>query len=147
MQSRRGCHWRGKTAKSRQIKSGPNRDLCRPTIERPQCRPMGFSMKHVRLFSVAILLVASLCPAFAAEPVFPAGARVGMVPLVGLVRASNFVGFETEDGSVRVLVAELPPEAYGEVVTTLKAAPAGAPGPKPESIETAAGPAYYTVET
>jgi hypothetical protein len=108
---------------------------------------MGFSMKHVRLFSVAILLVGTLCPALAAEPVFPTGARVGMVPLVGLVRATNFVGFETEDGSVRALVAELPPEAYGEVVNSLKAAPAGAPGPKPESIETAAGPAYYTVET
>ena len=30
-------------------------------------------------------------PAFAADPVFPPGVRVGMVPLVGLVRAKTFI--------------------------------------------------------
>jgi len=79
--------------------------------------------------------------------VFPPGVRVGMTPLVGLVPAKTFVGFETEDQSVKVLVTELPPEAYGEVVNAFKASPAGAGGIKPESIETAAGMAYYTAET
>src|SRR2546429_2915464 len=45
-----------------------------------------------------------------------------------------------------LLVAELPPEAYGEVMNAFKANPAGAGGVKPESIETSAGLAYYTVE-
>jgi hypothetical protein len=73
--------------------------------------------------------------------------RVGMTPLVGLTRAKSFVGFETEDQSVKVLVTELPAEAYGEVMNAFKASPAGTSGIKPESIETAAGLAYYTAES
>ena len=60
-----------------------------------------------------------------------------MTPLVGLVPAKTFAGFETEDQSVKVLVAELPAEAYGEVANAFKANPAGTGGIKPESIETA----------
>ena len=103
-------------------------------------------MKHIRLLSAVALLVTLVGPALAAEAVFPPGIRVGMVPLVGLTRAKTFIGFETEDESVKVLVAELPPEAYGEVVNAFKANPTGTGGIKPESIETAAGTAYYTVE-
>jgi hypothetical protein len=103
-------------------------------------------MNPIRLLAAAALLLAALCPAFAADTVFPPGTRVGMTPLVGLSRAKNFVGFETEDKSVKVLVAELPPEAYTEVMNAFKADPGGAGGIKPESIETSAGTAYYTVE-
>ena len=98
-----------------------------------------------RLFAVALFAVAA-SPAFAADPVFPPGARVGMVPLVGLVRAKSFIGFETEDQGVKVVVADLPAEAYGEVANAFKANPGGTGGIKPESIETAAGLGYYTVE-
>ena len=103
-------------------------------------------MKPIRLFSALALLAAVICPAWAADAVFPPGIRVGMTPLVGLVRAKSFVGFETEDHGVKVLVTELPAEAYGEVMNAFKANPAGAGGIKPESIETSAGLAYYTVE-
>lgn len=98
----------------------------------------------VALIAAASSLVAS--SVFAADPVFPPGARVGMTPLVGLNKAKSFIGFETEDGGVKVLVADLPAEAYGEVANAFKANPGGAGGIKPESIETAAGLAYYTVE-
>jgi hypothetical protein len=105
-------------------------------------------MKPIRL--LALLLVASIClaggPLFAADPAFPAGMRVGMTPLVGLISAKSFAGFETEDHGVKVLVAELPAQAYGEVVNAFKANPAGSGGIKPESIETPAGLAYYTAE-
>jgi hypothetical protein len=60
--------------------------------------------------------------------------------------AKTFAGFETEDHGVKVLVAELPADAYAEVMNAFKANPAGPAGVKPESIETAAGTAYYTVE-
>ena len=110
-------------------------------------------MKPIRLISVALFASAmclgmcvGLFPAFAADPVFPPGMRVGLTPLVGLSRAKSFVGFETEDQSVKVLVTELPAEAYGEVANAFKANPAGTGGIKPESIETAAGLAYYTAE-
>src|ERR1700688_717030 len=108
-------------------------------------------MKPIRLLSAVALFVTALCaaffPAFAADPVFPPGSRVGLTPLVGLSRAKSFVGFETEDQAVKVLVTELPAEAYNEVMSAFKANPEGAGGVKPESIETAAGPAYYTAES
>ena len=91
--------------------------------------------------------IATTCAAFAADPVFAPGAKVGMTPLVGLVKARSFVGFETEDQGVKVLVTDLPMEAYGEVASAFKANPGGSGGIKPESIETPAGLAYYTVES
>lgn len=107
-------------------------------------------MKPIRLLTAAALFVSAMSlafgPAFAADPIFPPGVRVGMTPLVGLSRAKTFIGFETEDQSVKVLVTELPAEAYGEVANAFKANPAGTGGIKPESIETSAGLAYYTAE-
>jgi len=107
-------------------------------------------MTPLRHFAAIALIVAAnalgVPSAFAADPVFPPGARVGLTPLVGLNKAKTFVGFETEDQSVKVLVTDLPAEAYGEVANAFKANPGGAGGIKPESIETTAGLAYYTVE-
>jgi hypothetical protein len=85
--------------------------------------------------------------AFAADATFPPGLRVGLTPLIGLARAKSFPGFESEDQHVKVLVTELPPGAYSEVKS---AAESGlvAPGViKPQSLETSAGTAYYTVES
>ena len=77
--------------------------------------------------------------------VFPPGVRVGLAPLVGLSPAKTFSGFETEDHGVKVLITELPAAAFGEVETAFKTRPV--PGAaKPESIDTAAGKAYYTIE-
>jgi hypothetical protein len=108
-------------------------------------------MKPIRLLTAVALLVSAMClalrPGFAADAIFPPGVRVGMTPLVGLVRAKTFVGFETEDHGVKVLVTELPAEAYGEVANAFKANPAGTGGIKPESIETSAGLVYYTAES
>jgi hypothetical protein len=103
-------------------------------------------MMPARYLVAVTLLIAATCAAFAADPVFPPGARVGMTPLVGLGPAKSFIGFETEDHGVKVLVTDLPAEAYGEVANAFKANPAGSGGVKPESIETAAGLAYYTAE-
>jgi hypothetical protein len=104
-------------------------------------------MMLIRLMFAVALLIPPISPALSADPVFPPGIRVGITPLVGLSRAKTFVGFETEDQGVKVLVAELPADAYKEVMNAFKANPAGAGGVKPESIETAAGLAYYTIET
>ena len=70
-----------------------------------------------------------------------------MTPLVGLSPAKTFTGFETEDEGVKVLVGELPAEAYGEVMNAFKASPPGANRAKPETVETAAGLAYFTAES
>jgi hypothetical protein len=103
-------------------------------------------MTYLRLLSVLAWLVVTIAGVRAADQVFPPGARVGVTPLVGLVPAKTFTGFETEDHSVKVLVAELPAAAYGEVTNAFKTNPAAA-GTKPESIETGAGTAFYTADT
>jgi hypothetical protein len=104
-------------------------------------------MKPLRLFTSVAFLIATIGPVLAADAVFPQGIRLGLTPLVGLVPSKSFTGFESEDQSVKVLVTELPAPAYGEVKSAFAANPAGAGGIKPESIETSAGLAYYTVET
>lgn len=104
-------------------------------------------MKPNRPLAALALLVATVLPALAADPVYPPGLRLGMVPLIGLNKAKTFPGFESEDQSVKVLITELPPDAYGEVANAFKANPAGTGGVKPEKIETPAGLAYYTTET
>jgi len=109
--------------------------------------PVDPFMMPLRHLAAVALVVAATCSAFAADPVFPPGGRVGMTPLVGLVKAKSFIGFETEDQGVKVLVTDLPAEAYGEVANAFKANPGGTGGVKPESIETSAGLAYYTVES
>ena len=108
-------------------------------------------MKPIRPLAALALLIASVLasvfPALAADPVYPPGLRLGMVPLIGLSPAKTFTGFESEDQSVQVLITELPPDAYGEVAKAFSANPAGTASVKPEKIETPAGLAYYTIET
>ncbi|MGF6311876.1 hypothetical protein ABIB82_005853 [Bradyrhizobium sp. i1.8.4] len=104
-------------------------------------------MTPFRVLVAVALLIAATCRGFAADAVFPPGAHVGMKPLVGLVRAKSFIGFETEDQGVKVLIADLPADAYTEVASAFKANPGGTGNIKPESLETPAGLAYYTVES
>ncbi len=103
-------------------------------------------MAFFRFLSAAVLFATLLRPVLAADAVFPPGVRVGLAPLVGLTLAKSFPGFETEDHSVKVLLTELPGDAYGEVKNAFTANPGGTGGIKPESVETTAGTGYYTVE-
>lgn len=95
------------------------------------------------------LLSAALSSAFAADPVYPPGLRIGLVPIEGLVLSRTFPGFETEDHTVKVLAAELPPAAYGEVENAFKtnSFPGGANAIKPETLQTSAGEGFYTIES
>jgi len=80
-------------------------------------------------------------------PVFPPGARVGMVPLVGLVKAKSFVGVR-DRGPGRQGAGDGPAgRGLWRSRQRLQGHPAGTGGVKPETIETAAGLAYYTVES
>ena len=106
-------------------------------------------MKHQAPLFALVLIASAIgqvfSPAQAADPVYPRGIRVGITPLVGLAPAKAFVGFETSDQGVKVLMTELPAAAFAEVDNALKTNPAAMPV-KPEGIETAAGRGYYTVE-
>ncbi|MCP9627630.1 hypothetical protein NML43_11070 [Rhodopseudomonas palustris] len=99
-----------------------------------------------RLLAIA-LAVAAVGPAFAADTIYPRGIRVGVTPMPGLTESQSFLGFESPGHGVKVLLAELPGPAYGEVETAFKALPDDATVKvKPQSLETAAGTAYYTAE-
>jgi hypothetical protein len=99
-----------------------------------------------RLFAIALLAMAAT-QAVAADIVFPHGIRVGLTPMPGLTQSNAFLGFESADHGVKVLVSELPGPAFSQVDTALKTAPDGALGKvKPQPIETAAGNGYFTAE-
>lgn len=104
-------------------------------------------MKTIRALALLILAAASH-PAFAADPVFPSGARVGLEPAEGLSVAKDFLGFESEDKKVKVGVAEISSAAFTAVDTAIRDGKPTGPGAKPEAFETAAGmgKAYITVE-
>ncbi|MGX7745439.1 hypothetical protein [Rhodopseudomonas parapalustris] len=99
-----------------------------------------------RLFAIA-LLSATATNAVAADAVYPRGIRVGIVPMTGLSQSTSFLGFESADHGVKVLVSELPGPAFDQVDAAFKAAPEGSLGNvKPEKIETTAGNGYFTAE-
>ena len=51
-------------------------------------------------------------PARAADPVFPLGLRVGIIPPPGLVASTSFQGFEDREHSVAMILTEMPADAY-----------------------------------
>jgi hypothetical protein len=66
-------------------------------------------------FAAIIALLLSAMPALAAEPVFPTGSRLGLVPPPGMVRSRTFEGFEDPDKNAVILFAAMPAAAYGEL--------------------------------
>src|ERR1041384_7243441 len=106
-------------------------------------------MKLLRQLFALVFSLVTLSPAMAADPVYPAGLRIGIVPIEGLVVSKTFPGFETADHGVKLLIAELPAAAYGEVQNAFRTSsfPGGANAIKPESLQTGAGEGYYTVES
>ncbi|TKT71297.1 hypothetical protein YH63_007665 [Afipia massiliensis] len=99
----------------------------------------------VRVLAIVSIVTAS--PALAADPVFPSGARVGLVPAEGLAVAKEFMGFESADQKIKVGLAEIPPAAFATVETAVKEGKSPAAGSKPEAFETAAGKAFITSDT
>src|SRR6266571_7492646 len=69
-----------------------------------------------RSLAVALTLAAfAAAPARAADPVFPPGSRVGLVPLPGMVPSASFPGFEDRDKKAAIVIAELPAQAYADI--------------------------------
>ena len=105
-------------------------------------------MKTIARTLALVALLTASAPALAADPVFPPGARVGLVPAEGLRVASDFLGFESADKKVKIGIAEIPAAAYAAVEAAQKSGqPTTSTGAKPETFETAAGTAYLTSET
>jgi hypothetical protein len=63
----------------------------------------------------ALALFIAAAPAVAADPVFPVNSRIGLVPPAGFTPSTKFPGFENQQASAAILLAELPAEAFPEL--------------------------------
>jgi hypothetical protein len=68
-----------------------------------------------RLLLLPVLLVLFTPAAFAAEPVFPPGSRIGLVPPAGMVPSHAFQGFEDRAKGAMLVVTELSAQTYDKV--------------------------------
>ena len=81
---------------------------------------MRFVVFH-RLIAVPAVL-ALVAAAHAAEPTFPAGSRLGLVPPAGLTSLNGFRGFLDRDNNASILMIEMPTAAFAEIEKTMTAA-------------------------
>jgi hypothetical protein len=65
--------------------------------------------------TVLLLALVLATAGHAADPIFPPGIRVGLVPPPGMVPSARFPGFEHPDKTMAVLIAEFPEAAFAEV--------------------------------
>jgi hypothetical protein len=73
------------------------------------------SLRTYAGFAVALACLLSAGWAQAADPIFPTGSRLGLVPPPGMVRSATFQGFEDADKNAAIFLAALPAPAYGEL--------------------------------
>lgn len=66
---------------------------------------------------VAAVLAVLVCamPARAADPVFPTGSRVGLVPPAGMLPSKTFSGFADPDKNAAMLLVTFPPVAFDQL--------------------------------
>jgi hypothetical protein len=64
---------------------------------------------------VIVLLLMLGTPARAADPIFPIGSRLGLVPPAGMVPNRNFEGFADVEKNAAILFSTLPAAAYDQL--------------------------------
>jgi hypothetical protein len=73
----------------------------------------------LRLVVTALLAVGAAPLALAAEPVYPPGSRIGIVPPAGMTLARGVSGFRDPETGAGILLVELPPDAFPNLRATL----------------------------
>lgn len=88
--------------------------ICRRAVSQPGRSKSRRFVGICTLFGAILAagLALGTIAARAAEPIYPPGGRIGLVPLKGLVLAKTFNGFEDAGQEVKVALSELPPSAY-----------------------------------
>jgi len=74
-----------------------------------------FAARLAAVFTVIAWIVAATAPALAADPVFPTGSRLGLVPPTGMTVSHTFMGFEDRFRNAAILLATFPTEAYPQL--------------------------------
>jgi hypothetical protein len=67
------------------------------------------------LAAAVALWILSAFFVFAADPTFPTGSRIGLVPPPGMTVSKNFMGFEDDDKSAAIIISTLPAPAYEQL--------------------------------
>lgn len=88
-----------------------------------------------RLLICAAIVLGGAAGARAADPVFPPGSKIGLVPPPGMTPSSSFQGFLDQQRNAGILIVELPAPAFADIEKNLT----------PESL-TAQGVAVETRE-
>jgi predicted regulator of Ras-like GTPase activity (Roadblock/LC7/MglB family) len=104
----------------------------------------------IAMLATIIVVALSALPAAAAEPLFPPGSRIGLVPPPGMVAAKTFPGFVDTDNKAAILITALPAGAFNEVEKTLNADALKKQGitlEKREALQLAIGKAVLVVGT
>ncbi|MDR3422607.1 MAG: hypothetical protein P4L80_15420 [Xanthobacteraceae bacterium] len=70
-------------------------------------------------FAAWLACAIAATPLHAADPVFPTGSRVGLVPPGGMVASDVFDGFSDPAKDAAILIAVLPAAAYSQIEKTL----------------------------
>jgi hypothetical protein len=77
------------------------------------------SIRALGGFAAVLALVVLAIPARAADPVFPPGSRIGLVPPAGMVASYAFAGFADPGKNAAILITALPAAAYFQIEKTL----------------------------
>jgi hypothetical protein len=88
------------------------------------------------LLALALFLIASA--SFAAEPVFPPGSRIGLIPPAGMTLAEGFQGFEDRATGAKLVVSEFSPRSFDKAEKDFSPETMQAGGMEPLSRETIA---------
>src|ERR1700761_5985905 len=78
----------------------------------------------IAAITVLATIIAMALPAFpaaAAEPVFPTGSRIGVVPPPRMVASKTFPGFVDTENKAAMLITALPAGGFDQVEQTLSA--------------------------
>ena len=83
-------------------------------------RPMHKTMTRVPLRSIAwlaatLVLGALSPPAVAADPTFPTGSRLGLIPPPGMLQSHDFAGFEDIEKNTAIVMVTLPAAAFEQL--------------------------------
>jgi len=73
------------------------------------------SLRALAALAGALAFFAFAAPVLAADPIFPIGSRIGIVPPAGMVESKRFPGFEDIAKDASLIFNVLPADAYAQI--------------------------------
>jgi hypothetical protein len=87
---------------------------------KPKSAPVfPFGAVFATLLGISLGLSFIAAPALAADPIYPTGSRVGLVPPAGMVKSDKFDGFADPSQEAAILINILPAAAYAQIEKTV----------------------------